>query len=165
MSGSSPHRNRHRYGARWGKSGFFRAPPPPSIARARYHLSRPHYPRACSRHATRSALASVVLDLTGREPVIFEAARITDTGAYNGPALAYNTAGAWGSLNLPFQVFVTVKRQPTEGISTIAGYGTAGPLARANLTLSTGQVTDADIYAAVASIMPTAGVAWTAITN
>lgn len=116
-------------------------------------------------HATRSALATVVSDLTGTVPIIFEAARLLDTGAYNGPNLAYGVTGAWGSLSLPYQVFVTIRRQPTEGIAVIAGYGTAGPLARADLGLATGQVTDADIYAAVASVMPTVATAWTAITN
>ena len=115
--------------------------------------------------ATRGALADAVVDLTGTAPTIFEAARVSDTGGYNVPTFAYNAAGAWGSLSLPFQVFVTVKRQPTEGIAAIAGYGTAGPLARASLSLSTGQVTDADIYAAIASVMPTTTIAWTAITN
>ena len=114
---------------------------------------------------TRNALAGVVADLTGTTPIIFEAARTTDTGGYNAAPLAYNTTGAWGSLDLPFQVFVTIKRQPTEGIAAIAGYGTAGPLARANLSHATGQVTDADIYSAVASVMPTTAIAWTAITN
>lgn len=114
---------------------------------------------------TRNALAGVIADLTGTTPILFEAARTTDTGGYNTASLAYNTIGAWGSLDLPFQVFVTIKRQPAEGIAAIAGYGTAGPLARANLSLATGQVTDADIYSAVASVMPTTAIAWTAITN
>ena len=116
-------------------------------------------------HATRAALTAVVTDLTGQPPVIFEPSRTSDTGGYGTPGLAYGSAGAWGSLSLPFQVFVTVKRAQGVGIASIAGYGTAGPLARASLSAATGQVTDADIYAAVASIMPTATRAWTCITN
>ncbi len=115
--------------------------------------------------ATRSAVVGVVSDLTGIVPVIFEAARTADTGGYNTAALGYGVAGAWGSLALPFQVFITVARPPTEGIATIAGYGTAGPLARAGLSAVTGQLTDSDIYAAIASVMPVSTIAWTRITN
>ena len=116
-------------------------------------------------HATRSALQATLLDLTGRNPHIFEPARPADTGAYAGPALGYGVAGAWGNLSLPFQVFVSAHRPPPAGIATVAGYGTAGPLARASLAQSGGQVTDADIYAAVTAVLPTASIAWTRITN
>ena len=116
-------------------------------------------------HATRSAVAAVARDLTGRSPIIFEPGRVNDTGGYATPAFAYGAAGAWGSLALPFQVFVTVRRAQGAGVANLAGYGTPGPLARASLTAATGQVTDADIYAAIASVMPTATRAWTRITN
>jgi hypothetical protein len=116
-------------------------------------------------HATRAAIAAIVTDLTGNEPVIFEPSRTTDTGAYGAPAFAYGTAGAWGSLLLPFQVFVTATRAQGVGIANIAGYGTPGPLARASLATASGQVTDPDIYAAIASVMPTAARAWTRIIN
>ncbi len=116
-------------------------------------------------HATRPALVSVLEDLTGRAPTIFEPARPADTGSYAGPALGYGVAGAWGNLNLPFQVFVQARRPAPAGIATIAGYGTPGPLARATLSDAGGQVTDTDIYAAITSVMPTASIAWTSITN
>lgn len=115
-------------------------------------------------HATRAAVISAVSDLTGNVPVIFEAARVADTGGYN-TASAYGQAGAWGSLDLPFQIFVTARRAQGVGIANVAGYGSPGPLARASLDAATGQVTDADIYAAIASVMPTAARAWTRITN
>ena len=115
--------------------------------------------------ATRAAVVSVLTDLTGRAPTLFEPARITDTGAYATPNFAYCAAGAWGSLEHPFQVFVTARRAQGAAIADIAGYGTPGPLARASLSLVSGQVTDADIYAAIASVMPTASTAWTSITN
>ncbi len=115
--------------------------------------------------ATRAAVTSVLTDLTGRAPVLFEPARIADTGAYATPSFAYGAAGAWGSFNLPFQVFVTARRPQGAAIANIAGYGTPGPIARANLSMVSGQVTDADIYAAIASVMPTASTAWTSITN
>jgi hypothetical protein len=116
-------------------------------------------------HGTRAAVVSMLTDLTGRAPTLFEPARITDTGAYATPGFAYGAAGAWGSLDLPFQVFVVARRAQGAAIANIAGYGTPGPLARASLSLVSGQVTDADIYAAIASVMPTASTAWTSITN
>jgi len=114
---------------------------------------------------TRSAVVAMLTDLTGRIPVIFEPALPADTGAYNSPSLAYGAAGGWGSLALPFQCFVTAYRPHTSGIATIAGYGTPGPLARANLIMVEGQVTDADIMTAITSVLPTAAIAWTRITN
>ena len=116
-------------------------------------------------HATRSALQSALLALTGRPPTIFEPSRPVDTGAYSGPGLGYGIAGAWGNLALPFQVFITVHRPPASGIATVAGYGTAGPLARASLAESGGTLADADIYAAITAVLPTASIAWTRITN
>lgn len=116
-------------------------------------------------HATRDALVTVLQDLTGQTPVVFEASRPADTGAYTTGSLGYGVAGAWGSLNLPFQVFVTASRSKSNGIATIAGYGTAGPLAYSSLSEVGGQVTDSDIYAAIVSVMPTASIAWTRIIN
>ena len=116
-------------------------------------------------HATRQALSSVLEGLTGRIPTIFEPARPADTGSYSGPALGYSAAGAWGNLSLPFQVFVEAYRPPPPGIANVAGYGTAGPLARASLAESGGQVSDTDIYAAIKSVLPTATTAWTRISN
>lgn len=116
-------------------------------------------------HATRAALVSVLQELTGRTPAVFEPARVIDTGGYSTGAFGYGTAGGWGSLALPFQVFVTAHRPQGAGIANVAGYGTAGPLVRAGIADISGQVTDPDIYAAIASVMPTAATAWTRITN
>jgi hypothetical protein len=116
-------------------------------------------------HATRAAIVSIVTDLTGKAPIVFEPARVADTGGYATSGLAYGAAGAWGNLLLPFQIFVTAHRAQGIGIANVAGYGTAGPLARASLTAAAGQVTDSDIYAAIASVMPTGTRAWTRITN
>src|SRR4051794_4786245 len=68
---------------------------------------------------TRRAIRQVLLDLTGREPEVFEPALCQDTGSYGrasrgsvvpGQGLAYGAAGGWGSMALPFQVFVTAYR-------------------------------------------------------
>ena len=95
--------------------------------------------------ATRAALTSGITDLTGRAPNIFEPSRPADTGAWNGRA-GYGVAGYWGSLALPNQFFVTAYR-PT------------GPNADGET------VADADIYAAIAGLLPAACTAWTRITN
>ena len=116
-------------------------------------------------HGTRAALSAALASATGYMPKIFEPSRVTDTGAYNSGDLGYSVAGAWGSLNLPYQVFVVARRPTGSGIANIAGYGTAGPLARADLSQITGQVTDADILDAVNGVMPTASTAWIYITN
>jgi hypothetical protein len=128
---------------------------------------------------TRAGVAQVLSDLTGRAPIIFEPARTTDTGAYgslltdapSGGGLAYGAAGGWGSLALPFQAFVTAFRPLGSGIagvigwgSTQAGYG-AGPVEYASLDMLAGAVTDADIYASIADVMPVSAIAWTAIAN
>jgi len=93
---------------------------------------------------TRPAMIAGLTDLTGRAPAIFEFARPVDTGTWNG-ILAYNTAGGWGSLQLPFQALVTAHR-PAAG--TIA----APPA-------------DADILATVNAVRPAATIVWTSIQN
>ena len=60
--------------------------------------------------------------------VVFEPARITDTGGYGslsggGGAVGYGVAGGWGSLDLPFQCFVTAFRPLGSGIATVSGWG------------------------------------------
>ena len=94
---------------------------------------------------TRGALISVLQDLTGRTPVVFEPARPADTRAW-GVALGYGLAGGWGSLMLPFQCFVTAYRPVSSGSDA-------------------GEITDADIAAAAAGVMPVAAIAWLRISN
>jgi len=125
---------------------------------------------------TRAAITSVLQDLTGRTPVIFEPARTTDTGGYGNQAgaggnLGYGTAGAWGSLAMPFQVFVTAYRPQSAGISSVTGWGSGaggygrGALEYRSLDMIAGQVTDADIFAAVSDVLPVTATAWTQIGN
>ncbi len=116
-------------------------------------------------HATRPAIAAALETVTGFMPLIFEPARVADTGAYGSPVLGYGVAGAWGNLNLPYQVFIQARRPLSAGISVVAGYNTGGPMVRANLSLIPGQLTDQDIASTVASVMPTASIAWINITN
>ena len=125
---------------------------------------------------TREAVVSVLQDLTGRAPGVFEPGRTTDTGGYTslnggGGGIAYGAAGGWGSLALPFQCFITAYRPTGSGIAVVAGWGGPagaygqGAIEYASLAMVQGQVTDSDIYAAVADVLPVAAICWIRITN
>lgn len=125
---------------------------------------------------TRHGLRSVLEDLTGRTPAIFEPANTADTGGYGpmpagGSGFAYGAAGGWGSLTLPFQVFVTAYRPTGAGIASVAGWGGtccgygAGAIEYATLDMISGRVTDDDINGAISGVMPIATVCWTRITS
>ena len=125
---------------------------------------------------TRGAIVAVLQDLTGRAPYVFEPARSTDTGGYTsstgaGGGVGYGSAGGWGSLALPFQCFITAYRPVGSGIAAVSGWGGPGggygqgTIEYASLEMVQGQVTDDDIYAAVADVLPVAAIGWTRITN
>lgn len=126
---------------------------------------------------TRGAIVAALQDLTGRVPIVFEPARSTDTGGYaswsgsGGGGVGYGGGGGWGSLTLPFQCFITAFRPIGSGIATVAGWGWPaggyglGAIEYASLDMMQGQVTDQDIYAAVADVLPVAAIGWTRITN
>lgn len=130
-------------------------------ARIRAALLRPR--------ATRAAVSARLTELTGRAPVIFEPAYPADTGAW-GIATGYGAAGGWGSLALPFQSFVTAFRPHGTGIGNVAGWNSPaggygiGAVEYADLAMISGQVTDAEIHAAIAETLPVAGIAWTRVT-
>jgi hypothetical protein len=121
---------------------------------------------------TRNAVAKVLLDLTGRAPIIFEPQRPADTGAYRAPNSGYGVAGGYGSMLIPFQAFVQAYRPASTGIPFIAGYGTApggyGVASQADyasLAQSTSAVSDADLYAAIDSVKPAGSVVWARISS
>lgn len=125
---------------------------------------------------TRGAVVAILTDLTGRPPTIFEPARPSDTGGWGGQGqfvsgLGYGRAGGWGNLALPYQVFITAYRPSGSGIAKVSGWSATGggyrvgSIEYANLAMTQAPVTDADIYAAVASVMPVATIAWTRISN
>jgi hypothetical protein len=108
--------------------------------------------------------------------LVFEPARTTDTGGYtssagDGGGVAYGTAGGWGSLALPFQCFITAYRPLGSGIATVSGWGSAagaygqGAIEYASLAMVQAQVTDQDIYSAVADVLPVATIGWTSIND
>ncbi len=125
---------------------------------------------------TRAAVSAALSDLTGRAPVIFEPARTSDTGGYGGlrgggGGIGYGVAGGWGSLGLPFQFFVAAYRPHGTGIAAVAGWNAStgaygvGALEYASLLMITGQVTDSDIFASVAAVLPVNTIAWVQIRN
>ncbi len=119
---------------------------------------------------TRAAIIAALTDLTGRPPSVFEPARTTDTGGW-GVGIGYGSAGGWGNLNLPFQCFVTAFRPFGNGIAQVAGWGTmaagygVGTIEYGSFQMSQGEVTDADLFSAVANVLPTASTAWTRISS
>jgi len=100
---------------------------------------------------TRPAIDKALFDLTGRHPIIVEPWNPHDTAAYGYSFYGYSS---YGSLLLPFQLFVTAFRPSSPGIPNIAGYGNGyyGALTTAYISLSqvTSAVSDADIYATLA---------------
>jgi hypothetical protein len=126
---------------------------------------------------TRAALRQVLTTLTGRAPWIFEPANTTDTGGYNIGGIGYGVGGGYGDLQLPFQAFIVAYRPSGGGIANVAGYGNlatfnygaggygTGAIEYGNLDQIEGEVTDAMIQTAVASVMPEATIGWLAITN
>jgi hypothetical protein len=120
---------------------------------------------------TRTALIQVLTQLTGRVPIVIEPQRPADTGAYQVPTGGYGVAGYYGSRLLPSQTFVITFRPATAGIPNIAGYGNSSAAYRTpsvggmygSLSQVQGQVTDADILAAIDSVKPVGSVIWTTI--
>jgi hypothetical protein len=120
--------------------------------------------------ATRASVVQAIVNLTGRSPNIFEPLNPTDTGGYNS-LMGYNSVGGYGSFNLPYQFFVTAYRPNDMPINNTGaycigpgGYG-AAPMSFSSVQEFTGTVTDADIYAAISSVLPVSTIAWTNISN
>jgi hypothetical protein len=120
--------------------------------------------------ATRKALIQVLTDLTGRAPVLIEPQQPGDCGGYGIPTSGYGVAGFYGSRLLPSQMFLIAYRPASAGIPNIAGYGNPQGAYRTppvsmygSLSLIQGQVTDADIYAAIDSVKPVGTVIWTTL--
>lgn len=118
---------------------------------------------------TRKAIISILEDLTGNTPVVFEPTRPQDTGGYGGPTIGYGVAGGYGSLMMPYQALVTAYRPRGAGIpyvggyrSTVSGYSIPSRGEYASYSQIT-SVTDEQIYAAVASVKMEGTVVWVRI--
>jgi hypothetical protein len=126
--------------------------------------------------ATRASVDQALFDLTGQHPLIFEPSLASDTGGYNVGGVGYNVGGGYGSLQLPFQAFITAFRPAGGGISNVSGYGNIevgiettgglggygqGAIEWADMAMLQGAITDEDIYAVVAATMPAATIGWT----
>jgi hypothetical protein len=124
---------------------------------------------------TRAAIFDLLADLTGRAPTIFEPANPHDTGCYGsstsqqGGVIGYGISGGWGSLELPFQAFVTAFRPETTGVAMVngwngmlGGFGTGlGSYIAAGTNSS--QASDAEICESVSRIAPAGTVIWMSI--
>lgn len=120
--------------------------------------------------ATRASVVETLQDLTGRTPVVFEPRNPADTGGYN-VNVGYGVAGRYGSLAMPYQFLVQAYRPDSLPVSNASGYGVgpggynSAPTFYASLSEFQGNVSDAEIYASIASVVPTTTIAWTSISN
>jgi len=124
---------------------------------------------------TRVALYDTLEVLTGRPPTIFEPSNPGDTGCFCGPGVtmsggsAYNCSGGWGSLDLPFQVFVRAYRPEMPGIALINGWnGNIGGFGGGfSSYVSSGGASsgasDLEICKSISSVVPAGTVVWMSI--
>ncbi len=83
--------------------------------------------------ATRAALLAAAVEEGAGAMRVFEPAQPRDTGVYGGPGLGWGVAGGWGSLAMPLECLVVLKRSATP---------------------------DAAVTAALVEALPAGGVAW-----
>ena len=131
--------------------------------------------------ATRQAIITGLTILTGRTPLIIEPWNNGDCGSwdalggpYNGGIMAYSTSGAWGSILLPYQFFVQVKRQNLGGVigvqgytaqpQMVGGYG-VGAIEYVSAAMVGATVQDADIYQTILDLKAEGTIAWVNISS
>ena len=127
--------------------------------------------------ATRPAMVSMLTNLTGKAPIIFEPMRPLDTGclgANTGPA-SFCGVARMGSLAAPFSALITAFRPQVTGGSTGAAYANAIQISAmgvstpnsytGSLSAQTSIATDAAIYAAINATKPVGTNVGVAITN
>lgn len=118
---------------------------------------------------TRKAIRDVLLQITGIEPRIIEPYRAQDCGAW-GELGGWGVTGAYGSVLLPYQAFVTAYRPPLQGVPYVAGYNIpaggygVGEIEWADSS-SLHALTDADIFAAVDAVKPYGTRVWMNISS
>lgn len=129
---------------------------------------------------SRDALNNAIGQLTGYNSIFFEPFNGVDTGYYNRVnTLAYNVnVGGYGSPNMPDQFFVDVFLPIETGIPNVVGYDnpslvyvmssgyahgagtTYGPTAYADPNTVISNVTNADVYAVIATHKAAGTIAW-----
>lgn len=123
---------------------------------------------------TRASVISVLTDLTGRIPIVFEPRRLLDTGALGTPlSRGYCNVARMGSMAVPFTAMVTAFRPMISFTVRGAAFCSTPSFSALGTALSSGYtgqllggpVTDADIYAAVDSVKPAGTILWVGITN
>ena len=120
--------------------------------------------------ATRASVIQVLEDLTGRTPVVFEPRNPADTGGYN-RNMGYGVAGGYGSMSMPYQFLVRAYRPDSVVAGNGSGYGVGPggyntlPAFYADVEEFQGNISDAEIYASIASVLPVSAIAWTNISN
>ena len=141
-------------------AGLVRLPDEQDIAfqtRIRDGLLRPH--------GTRAATILALQQLTGKSPIVFEPANTADTGGYSIGGLGYGAGGGWGSLMLPYQLFLTVFRPSGGGIADLAGYSSGGIPVYGSLNMESAGLPDDMIIASVPPLLPRATTAWMRLTG
>jgi hypothetical protein len=143
---------------------------------------------------TKAALKEMLEFLTGNAPRVIEPANTGDTGGWAGPLgteggglFAWDDgsglvgAGAWGSMLLPYQLFITVYRPALQASASLGGWtgalGTegdalggwsgaapytsdSGSLAFTDDDMVAATLTDAFLLSAVYAWMPAGSIAW-----
>jgi hypothetical protein len=124
---------------------------------------------------TRASIYDTLLELSGRPPVIFEPTNPADTGCYGtsgtteSGCVGYCTSGGWGSLDLPFQAFVTAYRPTLPGIAMINGWGGylggfgVGFSSYASSNTNSSWADDSEIYETVARTAAVGSIIWMSI--
>ena len=144
--------------------------------------------------ATRLGVVKALEELTGYAPQICEPQNPADCGAYGEPNWGYGAAGYYGSRLLPYQGFIQAYRPVASGIPKVGGYGVpasglsglgvlfdgipvaplkvyapggygVGLLKYGSIDMIQGDVTDADIYETITSVIPDGTIAWVNISN
>lgn len=129
--------------------------------------------RLLNPNGTRPGMVSGVTALTGRAPTICEPWNPGDTMCWDTPQTGGWDVGPgrWADVVYNNQVFIIAYRSNTGGVANVGGWDTvqAGwdtPAAWEWAdSLAVGQVTDAQIYATIASLMPAGTIAWVAISS
>jgi Na+-transporting methylmalonyl-CoA/oxaloacetate decarboxylase gamma subunit len=129
------------------------------------------------KRATRPAMMSVLTQLTGNAPIIFEPARPLDSGCLGANTGVNSFCGVarMGSLACPFGALITVFRPQVSGGSAGAAYSNAPRWSAMGAPLSHGYTgslaaektaaSDDDIYAAINATRPIATNIGVCITN